>query len=180
MTHMRILRHHRLPLILITLAMIIAGASYYWWYLRDAGTAPETFEEEYNLVLQNYAGEDVQLSEFKRELLVVHTWASWCPYCGEEIQNLMKLKDIYGDDVTILAVNRGEPKDEAVAFTTALNVSDDVQFLLDPTDSFYKQNEGYAMPETVFINKRGVVIYHQRGPMKIQEVVEKINQLLET
>ena len=165
---------------LALVVFLVAGGTYYYFFESIvSGPGPETFADEYNLVLQNYQGEDVELSEFKREILVVHTWASWCPYCGEEIQNLTKLTDIYGDDVTILAVNRGEPKDEAIAFTNALGVGDKIVFLLDPTDSFYKKLEGYAMPETVFINKRGAVIFHQRGPMKIQEVVEKINQLVQ-
>lgn len=176
---MSFIRSQRFALVLIGLAIIIAAASIYWWFIRIPGSAPESFAEEYQLVLEDYEGNAVRLSEFKRELLVVHTWASWCPYCGEEIQNLVKLKDVYGEDITILAVNRGEPKGEAMAFTQNLGVDESVQFLLDPTDSFYKQNEGYAMPETVFIDKRGRVIYHQRGPMKIQEVVEQVNRLLE-
>jgi len=157
----------------------LLGAGVYWWFFSLPEESAETFTGEYELVLKNYDGDEIALSEFKRELLVVHVWASWCPYCGEELQNLMRLKGEYGDDVRILAVNRAEPEAEARAFTQSLGIDPmAVELLLDPDDEFFKSMGGYAMPETIFINARGEIIYHQRGPMKVDEVISQVNALI--
>lgn len=156
--------------------LIVAAYSYWRWNPRPG---MESFEPGYDLVLKDYEGSDVRLSDFKREMLVVHAWATWCTYCGEEIKNLATLKNKYGDRILILAPNRAEPVQVAKPFSDSLALGERVMFLLDPKDEFYKSVEGYAMPETLFINDRGEILFHQRGPMNIAEVEEKINALLQ-
>lgn len=162
----------------VVLIVAIAVATYVLFF-RLPPESVTTFTGEYELVLEDYDGNEVGLSDFKRKLLVVHTWASWCPYCGEELQHLQQLKERYGDDITILAVNRAEPEAEAKAFTAQWGIdTSKIEILLDTDDAFYKSIEGYAMPETVFINARGGIVHHQRGPMRLEEVTEKIDMLL--
>lgn len=161
------------PLVLVTLC-----GGVYWWFFSLPEENADTFTGEYNLVLTDYSGNPVELSEFKRELLVVHAWASWCPYCADELKNLALLKQQFGDDITILAINRAEPESEARAFTDALGIdASQVQLLFDPDDAFFKSIGGYAMPETIFINARGKIIFHQRGPMDIDAVASQIKIL---
>lgn len=172
------LRRYWVFILVGCLVALLAGGVY-WWFFSLPEESAETFTGEYELVLKNYEGDEIQLSEYKRELLVVHIWASWCPYCGEELQNLMRLKDEYGDDVRILAVNRAEPEAEAKSFTQSLGIDPmAVELLLDPDDEFFKSVGGYAMPETIFINARGEIIYHQRGPMKVDEVIAQLSTLI--
>lgn len=162
----------------IALTVLIALAAMWWFFIRLPPESAETFTGEYELVLEDYDGEEVALSDFKRELIVVNTWASWCPYCGEELQNLQRLKDRYGDDVQIIAVNRAEPFEEARRFMEEWGIDrQKVKLLQDADDSFFRSIEGYAMPETIFINTRGEIIHHQRGPMKIDEVIAQIDAL---
>jgi len=149
---------------------------YFFWYQPPADE--NTFREEYALVLKDYDGNDVRLSEFRREFLVVYAWASWCPYCGDEIRNLSSLKQRYGDKITILAVNRAEPLVEAKDYSDKLGDIVGVTFLLDPSDTLYKKVEGYAMPETLFIKSNGEILFHQRGPIELQAVKDKIDELL--
>jgi thiol-disulfide isomerase/thioredoxin len=168
-------RRSRILIGAVLVFMVIGGAIYWRWHPRP-GTV--SFETAYDLVLKDYDGADVRLSQFKREVLVVHAWATWCTYCADEIRNLATLKTKYGDQIQIIAPNRAEAVQVAKPFSDALNVSDKIVFLLDPTDSFYKSVAGYAMPETLFINDRGEVLFQQHGPMNIAEVEEKISTLL--
>jgi thiol-disulfide isomerase/thioredoxin len=164
---------------LIVLALLSAAAAIYFYFFYLPPESVDTFTGEYELALKSYDGNEVELSDFRRELLVVHAWASWCVYCGEELKSLVQLKERYGDAVTILAVNRAEPEVDAKAFTDALGLdASKIEILLDRDDAFYKSIEGYAMPETIFITARGEIIHHQRGPMRIDEVVEKIDALI--
>lgn len=154
---------------------LIGGAIAYYFYTRPTPGA-ETFREEFNLSLRSYDGKEVPLSDFRRSIIVAHTWASWCPYCGAELQSLSELKKEFGDDITVLAVNRAESLEEARAFTDPLGLSG-VEILLDPEDAFFRSIGGYAMPETVFIDSNSEVIFHQRGPMQMDEVRAQIRKL---
>lgn len=161
------------------IAISIIGAAIYWFGVPQIrwGTKDTTFREEYGLVLTDYAGEPVRMSAFRNKVMVAYAWASWCPYCAAELENLGRLKEIFGDEVQIVAVNRGEPLAVAKSYTDTLKTAG-VVLLLDPEDSYFKSIGGYAMPETVFINDRGEILFHQRGPMQFDEVTEKIRQLI--
>lgn len=157
--------------------LILASLLYYWlWYVPPADE--DTFREEYALVLKDYEGNDVRLSDYRREFLVIYAWASWCPYCGDEIRNLASMKQEYGDKITILAINRAEPLVDAKDYSDKLGDIPGVTFLLDPNDTLYKKVQGYAMPETLFIKSNGEILFHQRGPIELQAVRERIEELL--
>jgi cytochrome c biogenesis protein CcmG, thiol:disulfide interchange protein DsbE len=165
--------------IVIAAAAIVLLLELYRFYVAYHPLPPEaTFEDEFALTLKNYDGADVRLSEFEDSVLVVYLFASWCPYCGDEMRTLARLKDHYAEQITVLAVNRAEPLVDAKGFTDALNVSG-IQYLLDPEDALYKKIGGYAMPETVFITDRGEVLYHQRGPIQVAELEEKLRELVQ-
>ena len=139
---------------------------------------PQQFSGAYALVLKDYAGADVHLYQYRRKVLVVYSWASWCPYCGAELQNLAKEKHSYGDQIDVIAINRAEQMRDAKAYTDRLQNVSDLIFLLDPEDSYFKLIGGYAMPETTFVDQKGDIVFHQRGPIQIQEVDDKIKELL--
>lgn len=138
----------------------------------------ETFSKVYKLTLTDYSGHEVKLAAYKNKILIAYTWASWCPYCAAEMQNLQKIKESYGDQVQIIAVNRGEPNAEAIGFSSKLGKTDGMLLLLDPSDSFFKAIVGYAMPETVFVKQNGDVLYHQRGPMRPEDVTQRLKELI--
>ncbi len=165
--------------IVVGAAVLVLLLELWRFYAAYSPLPPEaTFEDEFALTLKRYDGSDVQLSAFEDSVLVVYLFASWCPYCGDEMRALARLKDQYADAVTILAVNRAEPLIDAKAFTDALNLTG-IEYLLDPEDALYKKIGGYAMPETVFITDRGEVLYHQRGPIQVTELETKLRELIE-
>ncbi len=143
-------------------------------------SAPDTktFNTEYSLALQDYSGTTVHLFDYRRKVLIAYAWASWCPYCGSEIQDLAALKQQYGDDVEVVAINRAEPPQTAKHFTDALSNTQGIVFLLDPDDSFFKEIGGYAMPEMVFIDSKGTIVDHQRGPIQLSDVKAQLERML--
>lgn len=160
-------------------ALLVFAAFFAHFIFRVQAKAKDTtFGKEYGLTLIDYSGKEVHLFDFRRKVLIAYAWASWCPYCGAELQNLAQLKKTYGDSVAIVAVNRSEPLPVAKAFTDHLQNTDGLIFLIDPNDVFFKEIGGYAMPETVFIDAGGAISYHQRGPIQIADVDAKIKELL--
>ena len=142
--------------------------------------SPESrFSAEYKLTLTDYAGHQVHLYDYARTVLITYAWASWCPYCATELQDLGSLKAKYGDHIQIVAINRGESLAVAQAFTKNIPDTSGIVFLLDPEDVFYKDLGGYAMPEMAFIDGFGNIIDHQRGPIQSQDVEAQIEKLLQ-
>ena len=148
-------------------------------FTRVATASPDSrFTTEYALTLSDYSGNKVHLYDYARKVLIAYAWASWCPYCASELQDLGQLKTTYGDQIQIVAINRGESLQVAEDFTKNIPDTNGIVFLLDPNDSFFKDIGGYAMPEMVFIDGGGNITYHQRGPIQIQDVKTKIDGLL--
>ncbi len=136
------------------------------------------FTKAYAVSLVDYKGNTVHFDSFKQKPLVVFFWATWCPYCTAELTHLGMLKNQYGDKIEILAVNRGESRADAKAFTDALPLTQGIKFLLDPNDGLFKQLKGYAVPETIFVNSRGEEVLHQHGPLKPEEADSAIQKIL--
>lgn len=171
----------RRTLRLSAVAIVVIGAAYvaYAFFTHEPPADEATFQEEYAVVLNDYNGKETRLEQFRGKMLLVYAWATWCPYCADELKNLATLKEIYGDRISIVAVNRAEPLVDVRPYTENLALNQNIEFLLDPNDSLYKEVGGYAMPEMLFINARGEIVHHQRGPVQMEEVSERIRQMLE-
>jgi thiol-disulfide isomerase/thioredoxin len=168
----------RIHFILAGFALVLlSGTAYYLFFMPDPLPEDATFADEFALTLRDYEGNDVALSAFEGSVLVVYLFASWCPYCGDEMRALANLKSRYGEAVSVLAVNRAEPLLEAKAYTDSLGITG-LLYLIDRDDTIYKDIGGYAMPETVFITERGEILFHQRGPIKIPELEARLAELL--
>jgi hypothetical protein len=50
---------------------------------------------------------------------------------------------------------------------------------LDPTDYYFGNSSGYAMPETIVYARNGEVFLHQRGEIRPEELKQAIDKALE-
>jgi len=128
--------------------------------------------------LQDYSGEIVSLKDFKGKVVVVNAWASWCPFCVNELPDFETLQNEFPDEIVVVAINRAEPLEFAKSFSDKLGLSESYTFLIDRDDTFYKSIGGFSMPETLFVNKKGEVELHKRGPMKIDEMRAIVESIL--
>lgn len=128
--------------------------------------------------LQDYNGKTVSISDFAGKPLVINSWAAWCPFCKKELVDFALAQEEFGDKVVIIAVDRSETGEVAKKYTDELGVSDKMVFLLDPSDSFYQSIGGFAMPETIFVDEKGNIVLHKRGPMDLNEIRQRINNLI--
>lgn len=164
-----------------------------WWFAAERGApAGQSGSAEWptaagerlpDVALADYEGATVRLADFAGQPLVVNSWAAWCPFCGQELADFAAVqkelsRDEEGSSVVFVAVNRAEPREVAQGFTDQLGISQDLVFLLDPSDSFYQAMGGFSMPETLFVDKDGNIIEHKRGPMDRQEILERVRKIL--
>jgi thiol-disulfide isomerase/thioredoxin len=139
---------------------------------RPHAQATESFFTELTLPLKDYGGSTVRLSNYATRPLIVFTWATWCPFCEEQFRELSAVKQRYGSDLVVVAVNRAEPFADAKQFTDKMLLPEGIVYLLDPDDAFYKKIAGFAMPELLFIDRHSTIVRRSRGPLTQQELDE--------
>ena len=126
------------------------------------------------------AGQPFSVSESFGSVMVVMTWASWCPLCAADFAPYGDIATEYKDrGVVFYALNRGEDPYSAERFLATIDEPTSVRYILDPSDYFFAQSEGYAMPETIVYNKEGGVVLRQHGSLRPDELRTVLNNILE-
>lgn len=128
--------------------------------------------------LKDYNGNLVSSDDFGEKILIVNSWASWCPFCVNELPAFAELQKAFPDEIAVIAINREESKSIAKGYTDRAELSQSLVFLLDQNDSFYKSIGGFSMPETIFVNSKGDLLKHKRGPMEFDEMKKIIEDIL--
>ena len=144
----------------------------------DESSRQAQFEKAPDFALQDYNDRTVKLADFAGKPLVINSWAAWCPFCRKELVDFAAAQKEFGDDMAIIAIDRAESRETAKKYTDELGVTNDLIFLLDPSDSFYQSIGGFSMPETIFVDRNGNIAERKRGPMEINEIRQKIQTLL--
>lgn len=129
--------------------------------------------------LQDYNGKTISLADFAGKPIVINSWASWCPFCRQELPDFATVQKELGDKVIIIAIDRQESLATAKSYTDAQGTSNSLIFLLNPNDSFYKSIGGFSMPETIFVDKSGNIVDHKRGPMDVNEIRQRIKKIIQ-
>lgn len=150
--------------------------------LAQGGTPAEhtsqgTERQLADLTLEDYQGNQVPLSGFIGKPLVVNAWAAWCPFCVKELPDFVSLQQEF-PEIVVVAIDRAESLNTAKSYTDDLGITEDLVFLLDRSDSFYKSIGGFSMPETLFVDAEGNVQDHKRGPMDLQEMKTRLQTIL--
>jgi len=172
---------------IIVVVTIIIGILFVWFLTNreDIKLPTEINTEEVrslgqvpNFSLADNEGNTVSPAMFEDKILVVNSWAVWCPFCKDELTDFRLLQEEYKDEIVVIAIDRAESLEETKGFTDSVGVTDSMIFLLDPEDSFYKDIGGFTMPETIFVDGDGNIRIHKRGPMELEEMKEKVEQLI--
>jgi len=156
---------------LIALALVPAlawsGAS-----LKTGAPAPG-FE------LKSNSGKHVSLADLKGQIVLVNFWASWCGPCRQEMPILEQLNHQYHNKgVALIGVNVEPDTDAATAWLKATPVT--FPILYDVDSKVSKLYEVQGMPNTVILDRKGIVRYIHRGysPGAENEYLDQIRALI--
>ena len=173
----------------VMVVVLLVGAFYTWRVVEKRNTVELQDSSAFSSLgttgeqspYTDLYGNTIVLSDYIGEVLVVTSWASWCPACATDLPRLSAVATSYeSKPVHFLAINRSEPPNTADRYLRTVKATSGVLLILDPDDRFYKSIGGYAMPETVFFDAAGKIVYHARGSMRTEEMRKYIEKALES
>lgn len=119
---------------LIGLALVLAGCE------EPVVKPPAEAKPAPSLERPGVDGQTIRLADYKGEVVLLNFWATWCPYCQEEIPHLIDLQADLGDEGLQVI---------GVALNWAFNSQDpgDPAIFPDKVGSFALENEmNYPTP----------------------------------
>lgn len=126
-----------------------------------------------DFTLPDLEGKSVTLSSFKdaSPVLLVF-WATWCPYCIEEMPELVRLQNKYGDRLKVLAIDVQESRPRVASFVSSRGIT--LTVLLDEEGDVSRAYGVMGVPTLVVVGKDGMgVLADNRLTREILAAVEK-------
>jgi len=128
--------------------------------------------------LHDYTGQSVSLADSHGKVRILNSWATWCPFCVNELPDFVRLQEEFGDEILVIAINRKESPERSSAYLESIGIEEKLTFLLDPDDLFYRDAGGIGMPVTLFVDRDGNTITTKRGPLTLEQMREKTLSIL--
>jgi cytochrome c biogenesis protein CcmG/thiol:disulfide interchange protein DsbE len=145
-------------LVVILLSVISVGN-----YTCAAAATIKSGDTPPALSLQNVKGGNITLpTDFKGKIIVIHFWASSCPYCLKEMEAIESLNNDYrAKGIAPFSINVGQTKEMADAYLAKVKIT--YPILLDPLSSAARIYGVSGIPMTFIIDRKGVVRYRIMG-----------------
>lgn len=124
-------------------------------------------------------GDSIKLSNLKGKKVFINFWLTTCVPCKDEMPALQKFYEAHNDEVEVLAIN-ATGQELSVEKVKEFANDFDLTFpiLLDKDlETTMLQYELHAVPTTYFINTEGVVKGKHLGPLTLEMMEEKLNEL---
>lgn len=156
------------------IATVLAGI-----LLTTPVTAGVMSGEAPDFTLKSHSGQNIRLSEYRGEVVLINFWASWCGPCRQEMPLLDELHNQYNAlGFTVLGVNVEQDPYQARKLLKDMPVSFPVLF--DDRSVVSKQYDVIAMPSTVLVDRNGNMRYLHKGykPGLEEVYLEQVRELI--
>jgi peroxiredoxin len=127
-----------------------------------------------DVALVDVVGNEVRLSTYRGEPLVVNLWFSNCPPCQRELVDFATVHGEVGDRVRFVGLDPFDTVEAMQRFADRRGVSYDL--LRDPEQAFTNEIGVVAYPVTLFVDDRGVIV-RQTGAIDADQLREAIAEL---
>ena len=132
-----------------------------------------------DFALKSSTGENLRLSEYRGDVVMINFWATWCGPCRQEMPLLDELYSRYERvGFNLLGVNIDDDSNRAMDMIRELGVNFPVLF--DARKEVSKLYDVDAMPVTVLVDREGNVRYVHQGykPGYEEKYLDQVRSLL--
>ena len=100
---------------------------------------------------------ELNLNDYKGNLVILNFWATWCAPCKEEMPSLDLLTENPNlDNLKIFPVNIGKDTNQkSLTFFENLQIKN-LEIYFDPPNTLAKKFKLRGLPTTIFFNKEGL------------------------
>lgn len=128
--------------------------------------------------LSESAAPPLRLAAFKGKFLVINFWASWCDPCKQEAPILAaKWEQVKSQGFQFLGIDFQDSRANGLAFLRTYAVL--YPSVIDDTGATAISYGVTGVPETFFIDRRGIVIRKVIGQLTMQTLQENLNLLMQ-
>jgi peroxiredoxin len=132
-----------------------------------------------DFALKSANGENLRLSEYRGDVVMINFWATWCGPCRQEMPLLDELYTRYQRvGFSLLGINIDDDSRRAMQMVEDLGVQFPVLF--DERKEVSKLYEVEAMPVTILLDREGTVrhVHHGYKPGYEEKYLTQIRSLL--
>lgn len=161
------------------LRIILLGALFSIMTASSLASSGLTGQAAPDFVLKSATGDNLRLSEYRGDVVMINFWATWCGPCRQEMPLLDELYGRYQRvGFRLLGVNIDDDSRRAMAMVDELGVKFPVLF--DEKKEVSKLYDVEAMPVTVLLDRAGTVrhVHHGYKPGYEQQYLTEIRSLL--
>jgi len=116
----------------------------------------------HDFTLKSNSGENLRLSDFRGQVVLINFWATWCGPCRQEMPKLDELHKRYKRaGVAVWGVNVED--DSSLPENFLKNNPVDFPILYDVTSEVSELYNVDAMPTTVIVDRNGKIRHLHRG-----------------
>ena len=117
-----------------------------------------------DFTLVNLESENVSLSDFKGQPVLINLWATWCGPCRIKMPTIQSRFEEFRDEgFIVLAVSFDEQRADVQAFRDEFELT--FQTLLDPGAEVQKLYRTRSYPTSFFVDRNGVIQAQHIGVM---------------
>ena len=131
-----------------------------------------------DLALTSLSGDAVSLEGLRGSVVLLNTWATWCPPCRDELPALEAVSRRYADrGLVVIGVNIGESPATVRAFLDRSGLT--FPIWLDPDEASLRAFATISLPSSFLIDASGVVRARWFGATCERELEAEILPVLE-
>ncbi len=122
--------------------------------VRQGSRLPQLGDAAPDFTLPALQGGNVRLSDYRRRVVVLNLWATWCPPCVEETPSLKKFADqMSGRGVAVLSISVDEDAGALADFVARYGLTYPVA--RDPGQTVTSRYGTFKFPETFVLDEDG-------------------------
>lgn len=122
-------------------------------------------------------GKSIALSEQRGKIVLINFWATWCPPCRAEMQDINAVAQAHRDQLIVLAINNAEDEARVRQFVAEFQLT--FPILLDNDGMVAEKYNVLALPTSFFVDRDGIVRAATMGAMNrayIEAQIAALNQ----